>query len=413
MKSPIPRYLNLILDAVRETDGGEVADYIPALAKVDPARLGVAICTTTGRCYQVGDNAPFSLQSISKPFTYALALEESGFEAVSEIVGVEPSGDAFNELSLEADGRPMNPMINAGAIAVNQLINGSGSSVSDRIEKILGFFSALAGRPLTINKEIATSELDTADRNFALAHMLHSFGIVDDDPHDAVVTYVHQCAIEVTVSDLAVMAATLASGGIQPVTGARVIGPEAARIAQSVMTSAGMYDYAGRWMTKVGIPAKSGVSGGLMGTLPGRMGIATFSPKLDPTGTSVRGREAFAYMSRHMDLHLLQGNNYRVPGVRSIHEESDKTVITLQGYVNFTVAEEISSTLLREAPASSRVILDVSRVTGFNAIGRKIVKEQLRRIREEGAQVVLYDPENRITDMDYSDGTRMDEVDTL
>ena len=413
MKSPIPHYLTRILDAVRDSDAGEPADYIPALAKVDTSRLGLAVCTTTGRSYHVGDDAPFSIQSISKPFTYALALEESGFDAVSSIVGVEPSGDAFNELSLEEDGRPMNPMINAGAIAVNQLINGSGSSVPDRIEKILAFFSALAGRELTINTEIAQSELDTADRNFALAHMLHSFGIVEDDPHDAVVTYVHQCAINVTVTDLAVMAATLASGGIQPVTGERIIGVEAARIAQSVMTSTGMYDYAGRWMTMVGIPAKSGVSGGLMGTLPGRMGIATFSPNLDSTGTSVRGRETFAYMSKHMDLHLLQGNNYRVPGVRSIREEHDQTVITLQGFVNFTVAEEISATLVSEAPDSPRVILDVSRVTGFNAIGRQVVKEQLRRIREDGAEVVLYDPENRVTDMEYSDGTRMDEVDTL
>lgn len=413
MCSPIPHYLTRILDAVKDEDEGDVADYIPALAETDPARLGLAVCTTTGRCYAVGDGDPFSLQSISKPFTYALALDEWGFDAVSAVVGVEPSGDAFNELSLEEDGRPMNPMINAGAIAINQLINGAGSSVEERIDKIVTFFSRLAGRALRVNKDIAGSELDTADRNFALAHMLHSFGIVEDDPHDAVVTYVHQCAVEVTVVDLAVMAATLASGGIQPVTGERVIGRDAARIALSVMATAGMYDFAGRWMTQVGIPAKSGVSGGLMGTLPGRLGIASFSPRLDPTGTSVRGRKAFATMSKQFDLHLLTGTNYRVPGVRSIVERDGQTIITLQGWVNFTVAEEISSTLLRYTPTPSRVVLDVSRVTGFNTIGRQVVKEQLRRIREEGATVSLYDPEDRITDMEYSDGTHMDEVDEL
>ena len=172
-------------------------------------------------------------------------------------------------MSLEGDTkRPVNPMINAGAITVNQLINGSESSVEDRVAKIHDFMNELAGRELTLDKQTASSELESSDRNLALAHMLRSYHIIQDSAEDAVNSYVQQCSIKVNVRDLAVMGATLASGGVQPLTGKRVMKQSVARQVQSVMASAGMYNAAGRWMARVGIPAKSGVAGGVLGTLP-------------------------------------------------------------------------------------------------------------------------------------------------
>lgn len=304
MKMPIPDYLQEILDHVRDEDGGEVADYIPELAEADPDRLAIALCTASGHVYEAGPDADaeYTIQSISKPFVFALALQELGPEAVLDVVGLEPSGEAFNELSLDDnDKRPVNPMINAGAIAVNQLINGEDSSVEDRVEKIRDLFSRLAGRELHIDAELSASELEGADRNLSIAHMLRSYDIIKDDAHDAVLSYTHQCSTLVTTRDLSVMSATLANGGTQPVTGERILSAEACRLTLAVMSSAGMYDGAGRWMAGVGIPAKSGVAGGLIGTLPGQLGIATFSPRLDTQGNSVRGVKIFEYLSRDID----------------------------------------------------------------------------------------------------------------
>ena len=204
-------------------------------------------------------------------------------------MGVEPSGEAFNALSLDDDGRPANPLINAGAITVNQLIGGPDIPVEQRSEKLRDYFSRLAGRELSIDQRVLDSELDSAERNKAFAHMLRDGGMITDDAHDAVASYIAQCAVLVTVGDLAAMAATLANGGTQPVTGEKVLSAEAARIAQAVMVSSGMYDASGQWMVNVGIPAKSGVAGGLIGTLPGQLGIASLSPRLNKQGNSVRG----------------------------------------------------------------------------------------------------------------------------
>ncbi|QGU08128.1 Glutaminase [Corynebacterium occultum] len=415
MKTPIPDYLETLLDSVREDTSGEVADYIPELAAADPDPLGMALCTMSGRIYGAGDDRRmFSIQSVSKPFVYALALQQRGWDKVQETVSAEPSGEAFHELSLESGtNRPMNPMINAGAIAVNQLINGEDSSVDDRVEVIREFFCELAGRELQINRQLCYSELEDAERNLSIAHMLRNYKVIQDEAHDAVLSYTLQCATEINARDLAVMSATLAGGGIQPVTGKRILNPDVCRMALAVMASAGMYDAAGRWMTTVGIPAKSGVSGGLIGSLPGQLGIATFSPRLDAQGNSVRGVGIFQKLSADMGLHLMAADPYGDSALRNIHTEGDATVIRLQGKVNFSAAENILNEMETEDFGGRRIVLDIERVSSFNKVGRRMIKEALRRYREQGHDVAIYDPENILTDLVYSDGTEAETLDSL
>lgn len=414
MKRIISDYLDQMLDSVREDNSGEVATYIPSLAEVDPNTLGIALCTTTGNVYSGGDDElDFTIQSVSKPFAYALALQLYGIDEVSEIVGVEPSGEAFNEISLEEEGkRPVNPMINAGAIAVNQMINGSDSSVEDRVEIIRDFFSRLAGRELEVDNDSVDGELEGADRNLSIAHMLRSYDVISDDAHDAVLSYTRQCSIRVTVDDLAIMAATLANGGIQPRTGERLLDEDVCRYTLAVMSSAGMYDAAGRWMAKVGIPAKSGVSGALIGMLPGQLGIATISPRLDSTGNSVRGVQIFEELSSDMGLHLMSTENRASShAVRSVEEVGDNVVVTIQGVVTFSAAEVILRVLDQQDFETSRVVLDVSRVIESHPMGRRMLKEGLRRIRSTGCDIAVIDPDELLRKRLMDDGSQIPLVD--
>lgn len=412
MKTPIPDHLDQILDGVRDIDDGEIVDDIPDLDAADPDLLAAAVCTISGNIYSAGDDdIEFTIQSISKSFVYALAVQELGRDKIFETVGMEPSGEPFNELSLGGEtNRPMNPMINAGAIAVNQLINGEESSVEDRVEVIRAFLSELAGRELKVNEERADSEFGQADHNLAIAHMLRSHGIIDDDAREAVLSYSRQCAIEVTVRDLAVMSATFANGGIQPVTGKRILDPDVCRLTLSVMSSAGMYDASGRWMATVGIPAKSGVSGGLIGTLPQQLGIATLSPRLDPQGNSVRGVKIFERFSEEMGLHLMASDASGAHTVRSIEIRDDETIISLQGQVNFTAAENILDEIAHHDFTGHRLILDAAHVTSFHRMSHKMIMEGLRRLREDGFEVAISDPGNVVTDFEFSDGTHAEIV---
>lgn len=412
MPTPVPEYLEKILDLVRDDDSGEVADYIDVLKDADPDKLGLALCTTSGHLYAVGDDDyEFSIQSISKPFVYALALEELGPDEVHKVVGVEPSGDAYNAISLDdTTNRPSNPMINAGAIAVNQLINGADSSVEERVEKIRAFFSSLAGREMRIDTRVVDTELATAHRNLGIAHLLSEFDMVQDQAHDAVNSYTQQCAILVTVRDLAVMAATLANGGVQPITGERVMSATASRVTQAVMSSAGMYDGSGRWMVDVGIPAKSGVAGGLIGTMPGQMGIASLSPRLNEQGNSVRGVRIFRELSSMLGLNLMSSDYYTAPGIRSVDRREDTTVVQLQGMINFPAAEKILHDLDDYRLVGSHLVLDVRNVTSFNKAGRLLIKEGIRKIRDTGFNVSIYDPDSAMPDYEFSDGTRFEAV---
>lgn len=275
MRSPIPDYLEEVLTSCSRDDGA-VADYIPELASANPNRLAICIATPDGAIYAAGDSeVEFTIQSMSKPFVYALAIADRGLEAILEKVDVEPSGEAFNVISLEEEsGRPENPMINAGAILTHSLVEGADDD--ERFARILALFSRLAGRDLSYDEQVFESEWTTTHRNLAMGHMLKAGGVMEGDPVEAVRGYVKQCAIKVNCRDLAVMAATLAGGGVHPVTGEQILTREVTRQSLSVMTTCGMYDAAGDWVTTVGIPAKSGVSGGILGALPGQVGLAAF-----------------------------------------------------------------------------------------------------------------------------------------
>jgi glutaminase len=283
---------------------GALADYIPELGRADPEVFGIAAVGVRGRVFTAGEAAhPFTVQSISKPFVYALVLAELGLDAVHAHVGFEPSGEAFNALSFDAAGRPSNPMINAGALVTTSLVGGG--SAADRLTRIRSALSDFAGRELGLDEAVYDSERATGHRNRGLAELAKSSGALAGDVDDAVDAYFGQCSVLVTVVDLAVMAATLANGGVNPVTGRSVVPPLVARYTLALMGSCGMYDHSGEWASRVGLPAKSGVSGGIVAASPRRFGLGVHSPRLDGFGNSVRGAAALRALSEEEGLHLL------------------------------------------------------------------------------------------------------------
>lgn len=304
--SPIQSYLERLHARHAALKSGDVATYIPELGKADPEWFAICLATTDGQVYEVGDaRQTFTIQSISKPITYGLALEDQGYDAVLAKVGVEPSGDAFNSISLDPEtGCPLNPMINAGAIATTSLV--AGHSEDDRFERLLTVFSHYAGRRLEIDASVYRSEKETGHRNRAIGHMLRNFDVLTEDPDAALDLYFRQCSILVDCRDLALIAATLANGGVHPRTGERAVDHKIVDSVLSVMTTCGMYDFAGEWVYAVGMPAKSGVAGGVLAVLPGQLGIGVFSPRLDARGNSVRGVAVCTDLSREFDLHFLR-----------------------------------------------------------------------------------------------------------
>lgn len=302
--SPVQLYLERLHEDLLKIQGGEVASYIPELTKADPAWLGIALVTVDGHVYQVGDSRqPFTIQSISKAITYGLALEDRGLDYVIDRVGVEPSGEAFNSISLEPDtGRPLNPMINAGAIATTGMVEAKPGA--SPMARILETFSGFTGRPLEIDETVYLSESETGHRNRAIAHLLYGHGIIDQGPDEVLERYFQQCSILVTARDLAMMASCLANNGVNPVTGVVALKSQYVEKVLSVMSTCGMYDYSGGWIFHVGMPAKSGVGGGIMAVLPGQFGLGVFSPALDEKGNSVRGIEACKRLSSDFSLHL-------------------------------------------------------------------------------------------------------------
>lgn len=408
--SPIRRYLEQVHADLVCVDEGHVASYIPELTKADPSWFGIAVATSDGAVYEVGDTRiPFTIQSISKPLVYGLALEDRGKDFVQRKIGVEPTGDAFNSISLEpATGRPLNPMINAGAIAAASVV--AGRSEADRFERVLALFSMYAGRSLDLDEAVYMSEKATGHRNRAIGHMLRNFGIISEDPDSALDLYFRQCSIRVECRDLAVMAATLASGGVNPVTREQVVRPEIVRDLLSVMTTCGMYDYAGEWVYRVGMPAKSGVGGGIMAVLPGRLGIGVFSPRLDPRGNSTRGVLACERLSRDWGLHFLTPPRAAIATVRAefslasvrskrrrrtremkvLSEHGQRArVIELHGDIDFAAAETVIRCLLsyREHPAF--VILDFRRVPDIDTAAMKLLVDLIRALTDDGTRAVL------------------------
>lgn len=285
-------------------DSGRVADYIPELAKADPNAFGIAFATTAGDVYDAGDSQrPFTMQSISKPFVYGAALERHGRTRVLAHVGVEPTGDAFNAIiKMDAANRPHNPCVNAGAIATTGLIDTGDPSQS--LNDMLAMFSSYLGETARVDMAVFTSERSTGHRNRAIAHLLHNFGMIDANVEQILDLYFQQCSILVTTRSLAIMAATLANGGVNPVTYERAIDPAYLRDVLTVMYTCGMYDYAGEWAYTVGLPAKSGISGGTIAVVPGVGGFAVYSPRLDDRGHSIRGIKVCEDLSARFGMHM-------------------------------------------------------------------------------------------------------------
>src|SRR6201989_2257564 len=266
-KPPLLRFLNAChADFLQETSGA-VADYIPELGKADPAHFGISLATLDGHVYEVGDTQiPFTIQSMSKPFVFALALDTLGAARVESAIGVEPSGDPFNSIRLNADNHPFNPMVNAGAIACSGLIHeAKADGAFEYIRMALGRF---AGRELDVDEAVFASESATGDRNRAIGYLLRNSAVIKDDVRKVLEVYFRQCSVLVTARDIAIMAATLANRGLNPVTGEQVMTPYAISRTLSVMTSSGMYDFAGEWIYRVGIADKSGGGGGILASLP-------------------------------------------------------------------------------------------------------------------------------------------------
>jgi len=276
---------------------GKNADYIPALAKVDPKIFGIALVTTDGKVYTAGDvKFEVSIQSISKVFTLAKVIEEQGPDHIEKTIGVDATGMRFNsivsvEFSQKVLGGPeMNSLVNPGAIATTSMLKGS--SRPEIWNSLLSFYSAFAGRPLAVNQEVFKSEAETNQRNQAIGYLMYAYGYIKANPMQATDIYTEQCSVSVNARDLATMAATLADGGKNPVSGKQVMTAKNVPYVLAVMATAGLYDDSGKWLYHTGLPAKSGVGGGIIAVAPGKFGIAVISPPLDEAGNSVRAQKA-------------------------------------------------------------------------------------------------------------------------
>lgn len=300
------RHLSLHEDEVAGYYDPGVGYRRPEVPGAEQRRFSVCVATTDGEVFVAGDHdQPFALQSISKTFVYGMALEDCGHERVLARVGVEPSGDAFNSIVFdERNNQPYNPMVNAGALATTDLV-GDENAGALALERILKALRRYAGNEnLGVDEDTFEAEMRTADRNRATAYLMRSEGMLTGDVEAILALYLRQCSVHVTCTELALMAATLANGGTNPATGERALGPRYVRDVLSVMHTCGMYDFAGQWAYRIGIPAKSGVSGGILAVVPGKLGIGVFSPGLDAYGNSVRGTAVCEEISERLGLHV-------------------------------------------------------------------------------------------------------------
>ena len=306
---PAPDAIRALIEAAHQRYAddadGAVANYIPALAAVDPSLFGICLADTRGQAFTAGDvGHSFTLQSLTKPFVFALVCEALGGRRAAELVGVDATGLPFNSvIAVELDfDRATNPMVNAGALAATSLVPGADAAA--RWSAVRDGLSRFAGRPLELDEHVYASEAATNLRNAGIAHLLRGYGRLYCDPDEATDVYTRQCALVATARDLAIMGATLADGGVNPVTGERVVSPGTCRRVLAVMATAGLYERSGDWLYDVGLPGKSGVSGGIVTVAPGKGALATFSPRLDATGNSVRGRLVTRYLSKRLGLNL-------------------------------------------------------------------------------------------------------------
>lgn len=409
----IRQIIEEVYERHRRLDAGTLPDYIPELTRANPAWFGIALTTVDGRQYLVGDTAvEFTIQSISKPFVYGMALDTHGLEAVRRKIDVEPSGEAFNSISLKpGTGQPRNPMINAGAIAATGMI--AAPSLAERFRQIQDRFGDLAGRPLRLDESVYRSESATGFRNRAIANLLRNFDILEGEVDPVLEAYFMQCSVLVDSRALSVMGATLANGGINPLTRRRALSPTAVEKVTSVMSTCGMYDYSGNWAFEVGIPAKSGVGGGIVGVLPGQLSVAVFSPLLDANFNSVRGIAVFRDLSQAFGLHLLnrpaltnyvirrsytlrefQSNRFRPRQAQELlqREGHRVRVFELQGDLYFGALERVIHAYLHTLDENDRVILDLTRIGSIDEATRSIVFRFARQAFAQGKRIVIVDP---------------------
>ncbi|AUZ89033.1 glutaminase A, partial [Arthrobacter agilis] len=419
MESPIESYLRTIHREISELRDGKPYSSIPAMANVDPDNFGICLTTVDGYMYEVGDTREeFTIQSISKPFTYGLALSDLGMEAVDAKVDVEPSGDSFNEISLApGTGRPSNAMINAGALTATSLVRSRGGNT--RFRRIVNTYSAFAGRQLGVDEEIFRSELEHGHRNRALAYLLRSFDIIEEDPTPVLEDYFRQCSVMVTCMDLSVMAATLANSGRNPLTGVEAMDLSAVERVLSVMTTCGMYDDAGSWISTVGMPAKSGVGGGTIAVLPGQVGLAVYSPPLDDHGSSVRGMATSQRLSRDMELHFVRAARAGRSAIRATYDitaapsgirRTDEAMDVLRDHGHRAMVIELNGDLLFAGTESmvrelssldddvDFVILDLRRVDEVADVSLRLLGEVRENLATVNRELVLIDGEGTLAE---------------
>jgi len=408
--SPIQDYLESLHARFRGLADGQVASYIPELARVEPDDFGICIATADGFVYEVGDTRqPFTIQSVSKPLTYGLALEQNGEDAVLAKIGVEPSGDAFNAISLQPQtGAPMNPLINAGAIAACGLI--AGETAEQKTATIVDAFSRYAGRALDIDPRVYASESATGHRNRAIGWMLRNFSVLADEPTPTLETYFQQCSIRVTCRDLALIGATLANGGVNPITGDRAIAQEYVENVLSVMATCGMYDFSGEWLWRTGLPAKSGVGGGILAIQPGRIGIGVFSPRLDAQGNSVRGIAVCRELAADLGLHVFDVAQRPVPAVRlattrrGVASKRRRSPVAaehlrsvgnrlrlyhLQGVLAFASVEPVVRELMARAADTECFVVNLRVVQGIDRAAARLLAGARTALRDLGKSLVF------------------------
>jgi glutaminase len=400
-----------------EDRSGDIFRGTPALEDVDPESFGICLATADGYVYEVGDTRlPFCIQSISKAFTYGLAMADRGHDFVDAKISLEPSGDAYNEISLDpTTHRPRNPMINAGAIAASSFVNGS--TAAEQVVRVSKAYSGFVGRDLVLDEEIYASQHESGHRSRAIAHMLREFGILETDPDQAVEVYLRQCSTMVDCHGLSIMGATLANGGVNPLTEERVIPASCTERVLSVMSTCGMYDGAGEWFAHVGMAAKSGVGGGIFAVLPGQLSIAVLSPRVDVHGSSVRGIKACRRLSSDLELHALHVARSAHSAIRNSYdileepsaEERPKTerrlleqhghkarIYELHGDLLFAGAESVVRELTLAADELELVALDVRRILDVAEVSRKLLGSLRAALSDEGCEVAVIDPDGLV-----------------
>ena len=393
---PVAAYLESLSASVRPITGGKPATYIPELGKADPALFGIAIMTVDGALYATGDaDTAFTIQSVSKIFTYGHALDRLGRARVLKQVGVEPTGDSFNSILLDTvHNRPFNPMVNAGAIAVAELIEGDTPRVRQRTLDTL--MERFAGRKLALDEAVYESEKATGARNRAIAWLMYNSGMIRREPEDVLDVYFRQCSFLVDVRDLAAMGATLANDGVHPRTGVRALAKVHVPDVLAVTNMCGMYNYAGQWSYEVGLPAKSGVSGAILLVIPGQAGIAIFSPPLDENGNSVRGIAAAMRIAEDFGLHIfathpdarsvvrgaylgnrVRSRRRRPPADQAIlsREGARIAVLEAQDALFFGSAERLVRRAGSIAATADWLILDLRRVTSADAAAARLLAD--------------------------------------